>query len=273
MYHFFKDKDYTLAFQIFGHGEKKMIAFHGFGQESSVYQELSLVFPHYTIYSIDLFFHGQSEWYGDLDSLDFAKWGNIMQEFITHYQVDNFDIIGFSMGGRMALATISIFFKNINHLFLLAPDGIQLNPWYKIATKISPLQKIFKYVTHSETDIYSKTIGHLDKYGLIHKHILKLAEVEMNTPQKRKRVYHTWMLYRFLEINLNDFAEMVNQRKIKTSFFVGKYDKLINIHAIKPLYHQLQKSHIEILDCGHHRLIHHFAKWVKTNSSYFEANA
>lgn len=255
MYQIIKKEKYQLSYQVFGSGSLKMLTFHGFGQESSVYKSVPASFPSHTIYSIDLFFHGKSEWSESLDSLDFMRWKTIMEEFIHLNQIDTFDLLGFSMGGRFALLMAGVFPQKLNTLYLLAPDGIQMNAWYRVATKFTPLQPIFKYFTHAETNVYKKLVKNLGKYGLINKTVLKLAETEMATPQKRRRVYQTWMLYRFLEIDIKKLAESLNKHHVKVQFFLGKYDKLVHSQTIKPFTRLLENVQIEVLDCGHHRLI------------------
>ncbi len=255
MHQLIKKENYQLSYQVFGNGDSKMLAFHGYGQESSVYKTMSLSFPHHTIYSIDLFFHGKSEWHEILDSLDLQHWQIIIENFITENQIDRFDLLGFSMGGRLALITASLLSQKVDALYLLAPDGIEINAWYRIATKFSPLQPIFKYFTHSETNIYKKLVKNLGKYGLVNKTVLKLAETEMATPQKRRRVYLTWMLYRFLEVDIKSLAASLNKHKIKVHIFLGKYDKLIHIQTVKPLTRLLKNVEVSVLECGHHRLI------------------
>ncbi len=262
MYSFIQQENYTLAFQVFGKGEKKLLAFHGYGQESSIFKEVIKSFPEHTIYSIDLFFHGKSEWRGDLSKLNFPVWKQILEDFLSVNQIDVFDLIGFSMGGRIALVSAFLFSEKINMLYLLAPDGIQINAWYRVATKYPPLQTIFKYFTHSETDIYRRAVKRLGKYGLIHKSILKLADTEMRTPQKRRKVYQTWMLYRFLEIEVKELAQVLNKASIKVFFFIGKYDRLIDLQTIKPLQHRLLHYEVKVLECGHYQLVHHFNNQV-----------
>ncbi|TAH21403.1 MAG: alpha/beta hydrolase [Cytophagales bacterium] len=261
-----KKENYQLACQIFGSGDSKLLAFHGYGQENSIYQNIAPAFPNHTIYSIDLFFHGKSEWHDGLDSLNFAYWEKIIKDFMFENQIDTFDLLGFSMGGRIALITASLFATKVQMLYLLAPDGIEINAWYRVATKFSSLQHIFKYFTHSETNIYKKVVKNLGKYGLVHKTVLKLAETEMATPKKRRRVYQTWMLYRFLEIERKKLAEIFNKHQVGVKIFLGKYDRLIHIQTVKSFTHLLEKSEIEILDCGHHKLVQ--AVMEKLSSSY-----
>jgi len=255
MYHIIKKKGYQLAYQVFGNGNLKMLAFHGYGQEGSIYQNIAPAFPNHTVYSIDLFFHGKSEWYESLDSLDFAYWEEIIKGFMVENQIDKFDLLGFSMGGRVALLTASLFASKIKTLYLLAPDGIEINAWYRVATRYSPLQHVFKRFTHSESNIYGRVVKHLGKYGLVHKTVLKLVETAMDTPQKRRRVYQTWMLYRFLEIEMKKLADALNEHQVKVRVFLGKRDKLVHIQTVKSFTRLLKNVEVEIFDCGHRKLI------------------
>ncbi len=265
MYQFIKRENYQLSYQVFGSGTLKMLAFHGYGLDSSAYQTLEAAFPLHTIYSIDLFFHGQSEWRSSLNSLDLPYWETIIKDFLLENQIDTFDLLGFSMGGRICLVTTLLFPKKITHLYLLAPDGIEINAWYRVATKFLPLQHVFKYFTHSESTIYRKIVKRLGSYGLIHRTVLKLAETEMSSPQKRKRVYQTWMLYRFLEADLPRLAKKINENQVRVQVVLGKYDRLINTQTIKPLTRFLPHATTEVLDCGHHKLVATFQERLLKN--------
>jgi pimeloyl-ACP methyl ester carboxylesterase len=173
-------------------------------------------------------------------------------------------LVGFSMGGRIALVTTSVFAEKIDNLYLIAPDGIEINAWYRVATKFSPLQGIFKYFTHSETSIYRKLVKEIGKYGLVHRTVLKLAETEMSTPEKRKKVYKTWMLYRFLEVETKKLAKVINENHINTLIYIGKYDRLINEKTVNALARHLEKVKVEVLESGHYRLIHAFRERLLT---------
>jgi pimeloyl-ACP methyl ester carboxylesterase len=265
MYQFIKKENYQLSYQIFGSGSLKMLAFHGYGQDSNTFQTLQTAFPLHTIYSIDLFFHGQSEWKDSLNQLDLPTWKAIINSLLIENQIDSFDLIGFSMGGRMSLVTTSLFPSKVKNLYLLAPDGIEANAWYRVATKFSPLQHIFKYFTHYPTPIYRKVISGLTKYRIVHKTVLRLAESEMSSPEKRKRVYQTWMLYRFLEADLKQLAKRINENQIPVQVSLGRYDRLINMLTIKPLTCLLTNISIDVLECGHHKLIAVFQEKLLKN--------
>ena len=46
-----------------------------------------------------------------------------IREFLRKENISRFDVAGFSMGGRFALATLEAFPEKIGNVFLIAPDG------------------------------------------------------------------------------------------------------------------------------------------------------
>ena len=107
----------TLHYDRLGQGPRILLAFHGAGQTG---QECFQSFAdhlgsYYTVYAFDLFFHGQSlglygtDNFSDRDVVDKHSWELFIQTFLDEKQIDQFDVAGFSLGGRFALATTECF--------------------------------------------------------------------------------------------------------------------------------------------------------------------
>ena len=57
----------------------------------------------------------------------------------------------------------------------------------------------------------------------------------MNTPEKRKRVYYSWVVFRRLEVDLKIIAGLINHYSIPVTLIIGKYDKVIKPENMKRL--------------------------------------
>ncbi|HEY3430506.1 MAG TPA: alpha/beta hydrolase, partial [Cyclobacteriaceae bacterium] len=81
-------KNAILHYDVTGNGEKTLLLFHGFGQNKTSFYELAEVLAdRYTLYIVDLFFHGESEWpYGE-QPLEKEFWREILEAFFRKHQI------------------------------------------------------------------------------------------------------------------------------------------------------------------------------------------
>jgi len=252
-----------LHYRTFGSGQQVIIAFHGFGQDSSFFAPLTEAFLQHTIYGIDLFFHG-SHWPETSQPLLRENWQQLMADFLTHQHINRFDLIGFSMGGRIALVTYELFAPQIDRLWLLAPDGVKPNAWYRVATRNRLLHSLFRYITAEDTNIFHHSIRTLEKRRLLHPMLAKLAKQQMRTPALRKRVYDTWMLYRYLEPDLKAVSRLAKQYRPQIQIATGAYDRVIRPHYMNKLTNLLGNlcTH-RTYACGHQGLL---SAWLHSQS-------
>ncbi|UZR95670.1 alpha/beta fold hydrolase [Chondrinema litorale] len=173
---------------------KVLLAFHGFGQSASVYKMLIELYPDIIIYSFDLFAHGESKW--DTTNYNYSPeaFKQELHQLFEKEQIQCFDVIAFSIGCRLALATAAFFPERVNKLCLVAPDGIYENVWYHFATKNWLGNYLFRQFTKHEKWLYTTT-KIFNKYRIVDEKLLKVAEKVVHF-YSLKKVYTTWMLYR-----------------------------------------------------------------------------
>jgi pimeloyl-ACP methyl ester carboxylesterase len=229
--------------------------FHGFGQDFKSFHALSEVLSNqYTAYIFDLYFHGQSTWgYGETP-LEKAHWKETMAEFFKENKIENFSLAGYSLGGKFALATLEAFPKKIQGIILLAPDGIKTSFWYALATYPLVSRKFFKYmIRHPES--FEAVIRMLNAWGLADKGLIKFAQFQMNSVEKRSKVYYSWVVFRHLNFNLDKIANLINQYKIPLTMVVGQFDKVIKPSDMNSLLKKLDHYTFETPEAGHTGLI------------------
>ena len=102
----FNYKKSVISYYRFGVGPKPVICFHGYGEEAGIFEFLSkYIGNQFTLYCIDLPFHGKTEW---KDQLIFTETDllQILQEMLSEKDQKSATknkqlvLLGFSLGGR-----------------------------------------------------------------------------------------------------------------------------------------------------------------------------
>jgi pimeloyl-ACP methyl ester carboxylesterase len=249
-----------LHYSIAGDGNTPLLAFHGFGQSKEVYQPFSeLLGEKYTVYSFDIFYHGKSEWRDRNQALEKQDWEVILKSFLDKHQIEEFAVVGYSMGGKFALASLELFPRRIKEFLLIAPDGIKTLFWYSLATYPTSFRRLFRAMI-IKPQYFHNILKLTKKIGLVDKSLLKFANTQMNTREKRRRVYLTWVVFRHLKFDLKLIAFLINQNKIPTMMLTGKYDKIITGDNMMDLLKHVKEYEHVILEAGHNTLIADTAK-------------
>ena len=255
MLHTLVYKNSILSYQKTGHGEKVLLLFHGFGQHHRAFAALTeTLAPHYTLYAFDLFFHGNSQWNEGELQLEKEMWKEIMVNFLNEHKIKKFSVLGFSLGGKFALTTLELFPKRIEQIFLLAPDGIKTNFWYSLATYPLLLRKFFKSMILKPGRLHAIT-SILHGLHVVDNSLLRFAESQMDTQEKRERVYYSWVVFRHMHVDLKNIADLIKCHPIKLTMMVGKHDKIITTQNMQRLLRHLHDYRLEILDTGHNGVI------------------
>ncbi len=244
----------SLTFYRSGKGERKLLLFHGFGQDHRAFDQWVVALQEeYTCYAFDLYFHGSSTWHSR-DAVEKQDWQKIMHQFLQQEGINQFAIVGFSMGGKFALATFELFHHQISDLILLAPDGIKTSFWYSLATYPIAIRALFKSMILHPNRLYRLTKA-LRKLRMVDTWLLRFAESQMNTEEKRRRVYYSWVYFRHFTFDQNHIAALVNQHKVNFCLITGKYDKVVSTQNMASFLQKVKLVRTDEINCGHQELI------------------
>lgn len=251
-------------FWKYGKGENIVLAFHGFGQSNEIFLPLVSQFQdNYTIYSFDLFYHGSSIWYDEQVPLDVQKLQKLFTPFMENLENGNCTLIGFSMGGKFAIALTHIFPKKIKKLILIAPDGLTTSTWYALATGTTLSRYIFRWMT-TFPHFFEKSTYYLSKIGVLSSSLSKFVSIQMNTKEKRKQVYDTWVCLRKLKIAQQEFIQCVNENHIPVELIVGSFDQIIPPKKLKHLTSSIPELYFQIKQIGHNKILSHWMSQIAT---------
>jgi pimeloyl-ACP methyl ester carboxylesterase len=259
--HSFLYKGVQLHYSRTGSGNKVLLAFHGYGQTNVHYRHIAAhLSASYTTYAFDLLFHGKSTWHLKDNPLTKSFLAELMAAFLEEKQIERFSLMGFSMGGKMVLSLLEQLPQRVEELTLIAPDGVKTSFWYSLATYPGWTKKHFRKVVISPT-YFQKLANTFRRLRLVDKGIVRFAHNQMDTRQKRMRVYYSWMVFRELKFDLAHIASLINHYQIPTSMFLGTYDRIITRKNMQVLLNKLHKHHLIVLESGHNQLLEEVANY------------
>jgi len=238
----------TIHYRIRGSGPIPLICFHGYGESSSRFDFLeSNLQSHFTIIAIDLPHHGQTEWTNPQTSLSTII-TTLLQNL--NLQSTNIHLLGFSLGGRIALSLLQEMPASISKLVLLAPDGLTVNFWYWLSTQTSIGNSLFK-LTMKKPGWFLGMLRISNKLRLINQSIYKFVEHYIHDDQVRKDLYHRWTGLRKYKPNKKKLKQIIAQNNISISLLYGKFDRIIGNEKGERFIKGLPKANIQVLNCGH----------------------
>jgi hypothetical protein len=85
----------------------------------------------------------------------------------------------------------------------------------------------------------------------------------MGTEEKRKRVYHSWVVFRHLSFNVRTLASLINRNQIGLTIVAGRYDKVIEPKNMHHLLKHVRNYKFHVLDSGHGGLIYQSLPFIR----------
>lgn len=258
MEHFFLAyKNSQISYHRFGTGPKPAICFHGYGEEASVYGFLEKhAGNEFTFYSINLPFHGKTEWneglnFSNEDLQQIAK--AILNK--GHTQLPNTNnqltILGFSLGGRIALSFYQSQPTTIDKLVLLAPDGLKVNFWYWLATQTVLGNKFFAF-TMKKPEWFFGFLKLMNKLGLVNASIFKFVNYYIGDAAVRQQLYNRWTTLRKLTPDITVIKSFIKKNKTIFRLVYGKHDRII-LSSVGEKFRKGVEEHctVSVIHSGH----------------------
>ncbi|TLV00120.1 alpha/beta fold hydrolase [Dyadobacter luticola] len=253
-----------LPYHKLGSGTNILLAFHGIEQDGlSCFKPFEETLgQHYTIYAFDLFFHGQHK-SADIELVTKISWKEQIQRFLVQNNIQHFDIAGFSLGGRFALATLESFPELVENVFLIAPDGVSEHPLYNLATRFKVTRRLFRWTMEKPAAFFA-VVNVMKSLKLLNSSLVRFTEQVLNTPEKRQIIYRSWTAFSPLRFDIPQLYEVSIQNHIHIFLITGKYDKLLKPASVEKLAKLLPADQHIQLKTGHSQLVAQAATWICT---------
>lgn len=248
--------DNQLTYFVFNEiGTSTLICFHGFGQKATDFGELADRHKKQRIIAINLFFHEKS-YLNPAKPILPNDWKQYMNVILENESVEEFSIVGFSMGSRFALTTLALYPKMVNKIYLLAPDGLIEGSWYRFTTGNYVQRSLFKTVL-STYPTFLAIAKFLTKIGLLNKGLLKFAQIHLQTSEERTRVYNTWVYFRKLALSPKSLHSISTAYTIPIKVILGNFDRVIPISRIEPPLIKSDLLTVKKVDITHNKIFYY----------------
>lgn len=225
---FFSFRSSQIHYSYGGNGSSLLLCFHGYGESEQSFHFLDHYLPdHYRMIAIDLPFHGKTQWKEGL-----ACTTNDMVAIVTAIlaQVGNgatrFTLIGFSMGGRVALSILQAIPAQVEQLILLAPDGLKVNAWYWLATQTWMGNALFRF-TMKYPGWFFFILNAMNRLGVINQSVYKFTRHYIDDENIRFQLYHRWTCMRKIRPDLFQIKTLIRQYQLPVRLLYGQYDRII----------------------------------------------
>ena len=197
----FRINNSVVSYQRFGNGPQPVICFHGYGEQAGVFS----------------FFEKEA---GDRFSFDLLK--IIDCETYNRKPV----LMGFSLGGRVALSLYEAVPEKFCKLILLAPDGLKINFWYWLSTQTLMGRRIFSF-TMKHPGWFFGFLKLMNKLKLVNASIFKFVKYYIDNEEMRTLLYKRWICLRKLKPNLKKIKRAVKETQTPVRLMYGKHDRII----------------------------------------------
>jgi pimeloyl-ACP methyl ester carboxylesterase len=244
----------TIHYLKIGKGDHVILAFHGFSEIAAGFEQIREAFGEsYSLIAMDFPWHGESKW---IENREFGENDLVLfvEAMMGKYGFEKFSVLGFSMGGRLALTLAKRLPERIRQIFLVAPDGIKTAFVFDLAVYPIWGKRIF-YMVMKKPGLLFFFVKVLYKYRRISRFMYEFTYNHMDTQEKRDRIYNTWVSLKQFSPSVTEVQKIINQHQLPVHLFFGKTDEVIRPEVGEYFRKNIVHATLDILPKGH-KLIH-----------------
>ncbi|MBO9619184.1 MAG: alpha/beta hydrolase [Niabella sp.] len=225
---FVRYKQSVIGYYRSGSGPRPAICLHGFNESAQSFAALENKNNRYSILAIAAPFHEATQWE---QGLSYSP-SDLHEIIIIILNAEGFPskepltLIGFSLGGRMALSYYEQYPETIEQLMLIAPDGLKFNFWYWFAVHTSMGNRLFHFTMY-HPDWFIRMAALLSRLGIINAGIKKFVTHYLHNDAVRSALYKTWTAFRPFDPRIRKIKRKIIQYQTPIQLYFGKYDNVI----------------------------------------------
>ena len=239
-------------------GAIALFAFHGFARPLEDMLPISEVWPEpRLLISIHLPHHGNS--LPALHPLDSPISPKRLMEILTAIgrqegaRTDTFDMIGYSIGGRVALSLLCEAPQQWSRMVLMAPDGLKKSLFYGL-TVHTRLGRFLWFAIDRRAERVMQWTDRLLRWGWISKHLHTFGQFHLVNHGMRMMVWNGWRSHRLCWPSHSEIALSMKKSEGKIDVFFGEHDAVIppsNGREIQRMVHSDSNVGFHLLPSGH----------------------
>lgn len=245
--------DNRLHYLQVGQGNKLLLAFHGYGSEAKQFVSLAVKLADvYTTIAINLPHYGNSHWEENA-ILQPDEFSQLIDILCVRFNTSHTSLLGYSIGGRIALKLAETIPHRIERIVLLAPDGLRFNRFYHFLTMNTFGKRLFKdFLMHPGR--YRWLLKVARDMRIVSASRYKFSIRYIQTEYSRSFLLRVWPCLKLMVPDEKKLKAVINKYKIPITIFMGKHDSIIPVKLAYPFCKNVSTATMIILDKGHHVL-------------------
>ena len=236
-----------------GRGSRVVFAFHGFGRTAHDFAPLAKELgEQFTLIAFNLFFHEGSSAPGDrihAQPLHKDEWKAIIESYMDSRNIQKATLVGYSLGGRLALCLFESMPERVERMLLFAPDGLKMNWWYKLVSRSRIGKRIYDHLIDDPAILF-RIVDAAHSIRIVDAKLRKFVSMQMDTREKRQRVYDVWLFYRLLFPDMKSIKPLIAEQKMPIDAFFGRGDSIIPFSQAR-VFEGLKSVRVHQLEAGH----------------------
>jgi pimeloyl-ACP methyl ester carboxylesterase len=164
-----------------------------------------------------------------------------------------YDLIGYSIGGRIGLALFSDSPAMWKRVALLAPDGLKKSPFYQL-TVHTALGRILWFAIDRHAAAVLSWSDRLLKWRIISPHLHGFCSFHLSHHAMRMMVWKGWRAHRMCWPKHREIVRALEDWSGQMDLAFGAHDRIIpptNGKRLQQLTHQNEKVRFHVLPSGH----------------------
>lgn len=255
----FTYNEITLEYLTLGEGNNAILCLHGFGREAEDFTVFTpLLQTGQRMVSINLLAHSNSSFPEERinkQPISKSEWSSLLLALLKSLDVERFHLIGYSMGGRLAMVLAEHSPEKIKSLILIAPDGLKVNWIYRFVSETIVGRILYRSIIGNPGWLI-RTVDFLRLIGLLHPKIQRFVHGQLETRAKRQLVYDAWLIHRLLFPRLSIVAANIEAHEIPFELIFGTHDKVIPADDGRRLLRHFKETRQPVMLNLGHRMLH-----------------
>lgn len=234
-----------------GNGTNLLICLHGFGENQHAFDSLLDDIPiDWCVCSLDLPLFGESKWENTDISIQDHTWKQVSSYIRLRHPEATWHLLGYSMGGKVALKLQELLEVPAKTVLLFAPDGLRRQPLHAFATGTVIGKWLFRQLMiHPRIILTLNQVAY--RLGLIDRFLFRFVQGNFSEKKWRDRIFYTMTLYEGFQVNWERLAQQAQIHPTHWSLVWGKYDPTFSQTSADRLLRSIPSAKETVLDTGH----------------------
>lgn len=239
---------------------RPVFAFHGFARPLEDFIPILQLWPEDCAFiSVHLPHHGKSGPDTNSKKLDDPIEPKDLLALLTEVakseglRINDFDLLGYSIGGRIALSLIALEPKKWKRIVLLAPDGLKKSPFYGL-TVHTLLGKAIWFAIDRNSPLVLRWANQLNRRKLISSHMHAFIAFHLSSHAMRMMVWNGWRTHRKCWPSHRKMLGAFESIEGTVDIFFGDHDRIIpvkNSHRLRKITQHLPHVRFHSIPTGH----------------------